>query len=102
MKLVDKASKYVTKAICMDITSLDAFDNLPINDFDIAVVGIGESIAVSVLCCLALQEAGINYIIAKAGDRLHKRVLEKLEINEIVLPEEDSGVQTAQNIMNNK
>lgn len=102
MKLVDKASKYVTKAICMDITSLDAFDNLPINDFDIAVVGIGESIAVSVLCCLALREAGINYIIAKAGDRLHKRVLEKLEINEIVLPEEDSGVQTAQNIMNNK
>ncbi len=102
MKLVDKASKYVTKAICMDITSLDAFDNLPINDFDIAVVGMGESIAVSVLCCLALREAGINYIIAKAGDRLHKRVLEKLEINEIVLPEEDSGVQTAQNIMNNK
>lgn len=99
MKLVEKASNFATKAMCMDITSLDAFDDLPVSDFDVAVVGVGEDVSVSVLCCLALKEAGINYIIAKAGDKMHKRVLEKLEINEIVLPEEYLGIMTAKNII---
>ena len=99
MKLIEKASSFVTKALCIDITSLDAFSDLPISDFNIAVVGVGEDISVSVLCCLALKEAGINYIIAKAGDKLHKRVLEKLDINEIVLPEEYLGNITAKNII---
>ena len=99
MKLVEKASNFATKAMCMDITSLDIFDDLPVSDFDVAVVGVGEDVSVSVLCCLALKEAGINYIIAKAGDKMHKRVLEKLEINEIVLPEEYLGIMTAKNII---
>ena len=102
MRLVEKANNFVDNAICMDITTLDAFNDLPISDFDIAVVGVAEDISVSVLCCLALKEAGINYIIAKAGDRLHKRVLEKLDIDEIVLPEEYLGIVTAENILNKK
>lgn len=100
MRLVEKASTFVEKAICMDITSIDAFDKLPINDFDIAIVGIGEDISVSILACLALKESKVKYIIAKAGDKMHKEVLEKLDINEIVLPEEYVGILTAKNIIN--
>ena len=99
MRLVERASSFVEKAICMDITSLDAFDNLPVDDFDVAIVGIGEDISVSVLTCLALKETKIGYIIAKAGDKLHKKVLEKLNIDEIVLPEEYVGILTAKNIL---
>ena len=99
MKIVEKASKFVTKAICMDINSVDALENLPIEDIDTAVVGIGEDMAVSILCCLALKEAGVNYVIAKAGDKLHKQVLEKLNVDEIILPEEYLGILTARNII---
>ena len=99
IKLVEKASNFVEKAICMDITSLDALSNLPIDDFDIAVVGIGENISVSIITCLALKETKIKYIIAKAGNKLHKEVLEKLNIDEIVLPEEYVGIMTAESII---
>ena len=99
IKLVEKASTFVTKALCMDITNLDAFEGFPLDDFDIAVVGIGKSISVSIITCLALKEAGIKYIIAKAGDKMHKRILEKLDVNEIILPEEDSGISTAEQIL---
>ena len=102
MSLVEKASNFVDKAICMNITSLDALKNLPIDNFDIAVVGIGENLSVSILTCLALKETKIKYIIAKAGDRMHKEVLEKLEIDEIVLPEEYMGIMTAESIINKK
>ena len=99
MRIVEKASKFVDKAICINIASLDAFKNLPIENFDIAVVGIGENLSVSILTCLALKETNIKYIIAKAGDKMHKEVLEKLDINEIVLPEEYMGIITAKKIL---
>ena len=102
MRLVERASKFVNKAICLNINSLDAFNNLPMDSFDIAVVGIGENVPVSILTCLALKETKIKYIIAKGGDKLHKEVLEKLDIDEIILPEEYLGIMTAENIVKNK
>ena len=51
---------------------------------------------------MALKEAGVNYVIAKAGDKLHKRILEKLDVDEIVLPEEYLGVMTAKSILESK
>ncbi len=102
MRLVERASKFATKAVCMDITNIDAFEGIPIQDFDIGVVGIGESVSVSIITCLALKEAGVNYVIAKAGDKLHKRILEKLDVDEIVLPEEYLGIMTAKSILESK
>lgn len=102
MKMVERASNFVTKAVCMDITSIDAFEGIPVKDFDIGIVGIGEDVSVSIIACLALKEAGVNYVIAKAGDKLHKRILEKLDVDEIVLPEEYLGIMTANNIIETK
>lgn len=102
MKIVEKASSFVTKAICMDITSIDTFEGIPVGDFDIGVVGIGEDISLSIMACLALKEAGVGYIIAKAGNKLHKQILKKLDVDEIVLPEEYLGIMTAKNILENK
>lgn len=99
IRLVEKASKFVDKAICININSLDSLQNLPLDNFDIAVVGIGENLSVSILTCLALEETKIKHIIAKAGDKMHKEVLEKLNINEIVLPEEYVGIMIAEKIL---
>ena len=100
MKVVEKVSKYVTKAVCIDVTSEDAWERLPINDFDVGVVCFGENVTASILSCMALKEAGVKYIIAKAGDKYHKKVLSKLDIDEVVFPEEFVGELTAQNIIN--
>lgn len=100
MKAVEKISNYVTKAICIDVTSEEAWEKLPIKEFDVGVVCFGENITASILSCMALKDAGVKYIIAKAGDRYHKQVLKKLDINEVVFPEEFVGELTAQNILN--
>lgn len=102
MNLVERASEFVTKAICMDVTNLETLKDLPLKDFDIAVVGIGEDVPASVLTCLALKEENVNYLIAKAGNRLHRKILNKLDVNEIVLPEEELGIATAKKILNYK
>ena len=42
MHIVEEVSHYVTKAVCLDVTSEDAWEKLPIKDFDIGENGIRE------------------------------------------------------------
>ena len=60
MKMVEKVSNYVTKAICIDVTSEEAWQRLPIKNFDIGVVCFGENVTASILSCLALQDLKWN------------------------------------------
>ena len=99
MRTVEKVSEYVTKAVCIDVTSSEAWDKLPIKDFDIGVVCFGENVTASILSCMALRDAGVKYIIAKAGDKFHKKVLEKLGIDEVVFPEEFVAEMTSNKIL---
>lgn len=99
MKTVEKVSSYVTKAVCLDVTSSEAWEKLPIKDFEIGIVCFGENLTASILSCMALREAGVKHIIAKAGDKFHKKVLEKLDIDEVVFPEEYVAELTANKIL---
>lgn len=99
MKTVEKVSSYVTKAVCLDVTSSEAWEKLPIKDFEIGIVCFGENLTASILSCMALREAGVKHIIAKAGDKFHKKVLEKLNIDEVVFPEEYVAELTANKIL---
>lgn len=102
MHTLEEVSPYVTKAMCIDVTSEDAWNQLPIKDFDIGVVCFGENLSASILSCMILQERGVKYIIAKAGNKLHKNILNRLNIDEVVFPEEFVGESTAENILNLK
>lgn len=102
MKMVERVSPFVTKAICLDVTSEEAWAQLNLKKFDFGVVAFGENVTASILSCMALKDAGVKYIIAKVGDKFHKAVLEKLDIDEIVFPEELVGEMTANQIINAK
>lgn len=98
IKIIEKASKFVTKAICLDVTDFDAMNSIPLSDFDYGVVGMGENIAVSVIASMTLKENGVTKVIAKVGDKMHRKVLEKVGVDEIVFPEEYMGDVIAENI----
>ena len=99
MANVEKASKFATKAICMDVTNADSMDSLPLSDFDFGIVAMGENIAVSVIACMALKENGVTKVIAKAGSKMHTKVLDKIGVDEIVFPEEYMGEVIAKDIL---
>ena len=99
MALVEKASKFTTKAICLDISNADAFESLPLADFDIGIVAMAENIAMSVVACLTLKENNVGKIIAKVGDKNHRKVLEKIGVDEIIFPEEYLGKMIANQII---
>ena len=98
MSLVERASKFLTKAVCLDISNSDAFESLPLEEFDVGVVAMAENIAMSVVACLTLKENNVNKVIAKVGDKNHRKVLEKIGVDEIIFPEEYLGKIIAKKI----
>ena len=98
IELVEKASKFVTKAICLDVGNSDAFESLPLDEFDVGIVAMAENISMSVISCLTLRENGVGKIIAKVGDKNHRKVLEKIGVDEIIFPEEYLGRIVAKKI----
>ena len=85
--LVETIKNKVTQAIVADATDARVIKSLGVQELDAAVVSIGSVLSDSILAVMNLQEAGVKHIIAKAINEPHKRVLEKLDIQDILFPE---------------
>ncbi|MBE5814355.1 MAG: TrkA family potassium uptake protein [Clostridiales bacterium] len=97
-ELVQDIAPYVTEAIQLDATDEVALGSLGINNFDGAVVSIGQNIRDSILICVLLKEMGIPLLIAKASDEVHAKVLRKIGVDRVVFPERDMGERVARSL----
>jgi len=95
---VQNISDFVTHAVQADATDEATIKSLGIRNFDVAVVTIGSNIQSSVMITLLLKELGIKYVIAKAHNELHAKVLYKIGADRVVFPERDMGVRVAHNL----
>lgn len=96
--LVQEAAPFVTQAVQTDATDEEALQALGVQNYDVAVVAIGnvrDSILVTVLC----KEAGIGQVVAKATDDLHAKVLRKVGADRVVFPERDMGMRVAKSLV---
>lgn len=97
--IVQEISDEVTHAIQLDATDENALKSLGIRNFDVAVVTIGEDIQSSIMVTLLVKELGIKYIIAKAQNEKHSKVLQKIGADRVILPEKEMGVRIAHNLV---
>jgi len=96
---VQEISSLVTHAVQADATDEDALKTLGVNNFDIAIVSIGANIHANILATLILKEQGVKYVVVKAQDNLHGKLLTKVGADKIVYPERDMGVRVANNLI---
>lgn len=89
--LVQQVSADVTEAVVGDATDKEVLEALDAREFDCAVVAIGDDLAASVLIAMNLMELGVPYVVCKAHDETHRRVLEKLGVNRVVIPEQENA-----------
>ena len=89
--LVQQLAGDVTHAVVGDAQDKDVLRALGVRDLDCAVIAIGDDLAASVLITMNLQELGVPYIVCKAHDETHRRVLEKLGVNRVVIPEQENA-----------
>ncbi len=93
--LVQRWADELTHVVQADSTDDEALRQVGIGDFDRAVVAIGDDIEASVLTVLALAEAGVPDIWAKAITRKHGKILERVGAHHVVYPEFSMGERVA-------
>lgn len=85
--LVQQVADRVTHAVTGDGQDKGVLRALGAGNFDCAIVAIGDDLAASVLTVMNLKELGVPYVVCKAHDETHRRVLEKLGADRVVIPE---------------
>ena len=89
----------VTYAVVGDARDEEVLRSLGVKNFDCAIVAIGEDLAASILVTLNLKSLGVPLVICKAPNELHKRALEKVGADRVVIPEREMGIKLAQNLV---
>lgn len=98
-ELVHDVMDVVTKAVCLDASDEKSVKSISLQDVDVAICGIGTDVESSILVTLMLKEIGVPSILCKADSDAHKKVLEKIGANRVILPEKDTGIRTAETLM---
>ncbi|MBO4939200.1 MAG: TrkA family potassium uptake protein [Oscillospiraceae bacterium] len=96
--LVQHVANDVTQAVVADSQDKEVLRALGAGDFDCAVVAIGEDLGASVLTVMNLKELGVPYIVCKAHDETHRRVLEKLGADRVIIPEQEYADRLAKSL----
>jgi len=96
---VDALKDKITQAVQADITEERVLKELGVKNFDAAIVSIATDLEASILVTMMLKEMGLKYIIAKALNNLHAKVLEKIGVDKIVFPERDMGARIARSLV---
>lgn len=95
---VQNISSFVTHAVQVDATDEAALKSLGIRNFDAAIIAIGSKIQESIMTTLTVKELGVKYVVAKAQNEMHAKILYKIGADKVVLPERDMGIRLAHNI----
>ena len=97
-ELVQQLSGDVTTAAVADARDAEVLRALGVQDCDSAVVAIGDDLAGSILATMNLKDLGIRQIICKAHDETHRKVLEKLGADKVVIPEKEVADKLARSL----
>lgn len=100
MQKVEQLKERITHTVCMDCTDKSAVSSLPLRDADSVIVAIGEDEGASLLATALLKQLGVKKIIGRVVSDLQKTVLEAMEIEEYILPEEESAERLAMRLDN--
>lgn len=98
-KVTDIADR-MTNAIIGDATNMNLLKASGVADYDCAVVCMTENISDIILVTIQLKELGVKYVISRAVNDGHKKVLEHIGADEITYPEHDMGERLAFRLSN--
>lgn len=95
MEKVNALKEQITNTICLDTTDQQAITNLPLHDADIVMVCIGEDQGANIMATALMKQSGVKRLIARAISPLHETILQAMQVDEIIHPEEETAERWA-------
>lgn len=93
--VVQRLAGSLARVIAVDTTDIDALREIGVGEFGRAVVAIGSDQQSSILTTALLADLGVADIWAKALDRQHAKILERIGAHHVFQPEHEMGERVA-------
>lgn len=100
LNIVEQLKDKITHTVCLDTTDREAVSSLPLKDAHAVIVAIGEDEGASLMTVALLKQLKVKRIIGRIVSDLQKTVLEAMEINEYIMPEEEAAERLAMRLDN--
>ncbi len=98
-KTVDALADEIPLVKCADVTDPNVIKQLGIFEMDVVVIAMAENFEASVMTTLLCKEHQVETVIVKCANEAHRTILKKLGADEVVIPEFESGVRLAKNLL---
>lgn len=99
--LVDEAAAFVTEVVMIDATDETELAKLQPAQRDCSVCAIGDdSKEASIICTALLRQMGAPWVIGRANNAMHRRILQLVGAHLVVNPEEEFGRRFANRLIN--
>lgn len=92
-KKIQTIKDEVTNAYIGDITSEEVLKEAGVTDCDIAIIAESSNIESNIIACQICKNFGIKKVIAKAQNTMHGKILVKLQVDQIIYPEQDTAIK---------
>ena len=99
IKIVNDAAAYLPVCKCADVTDPEVISRLGIGNIDTVIVCMASNLEASVMAVTLCKEAGVRTVIAKSANEMHQKILRRIGAEQVVLPENESGIRLAKNLL---
>ena len=81
----------VSYAMMADVEDPEAISSLGLKNVDGAIITMVDHMEASIVAAMMCQEMGVGYVVARARNEIHGRILEKIGVTKVVYPEQEMG-----------
>ena len=97
--VVNDASAFIPVCKCADVTDVEVIERLGISEIDTVIICMAGNLEASVMAITLCKEAGVKNVIAKCASEMHQKILLRVGADEVVFPENESGIRLAKNLL---
>ena len=98
-ELVNDAAQFIPVCKCADITDPEVINKLDIEDVDVVIIAMANSLESSVMAITLCKEAGVKTVIAKCVEEMHGKIFYRVGADKVVFPEKEAGTRLGKNLL---
>lgn len=97
--VVDDVGVYLSTCKCADVTDPEVIKQLGISNIDTVIIAMASNLEASVMATILAKEAGVETIIVKCANEIHKKIYSKVGADKVIFPENESGIRLAKSLL---
>lgn len=99
METVNAAIQEIPFCKCADVTDPEVIKQLGTEELDVVIIAMASNFEASVMATMLCKQVGVETVIAKCANEMHREILCRVGADRVVSPETESGTRLAKNLV---